>query len=276
MLLVGQTLQSYKGLSTAYLLRFAKAIGMELVELNLEGTNLNNVETIIPLVDKTHVTFHLPIVGLENFDLAEKGKEKEIKEVITLINKYGNDLNLILGVVHPPEGKNGSVDYLIENIQQLNLPVVVENVMGYSDEQFIDIYSKMKDGLGKQLKGWLFDVAHSYIVNGKENYLKLLDKMPFSELEEIHLSDCLEGEDSHYAFGYGVLPIDDILQEIKRRSYNKILVNEIDAHPSIWAIIDSYQKVAKIFKKGLYYKVTLRKAIMKPIIQHKLKKAGLG
>jgi len=140
----------------------------------------------------------------------------------------------------------------------------------------MELYKKFKKELGSQLKGWLFDVAHSYLLNGPETYMDLLDKMPFDELEEIHLSDCTEGEDSHYAFGAGVLPADRILKEIKDRGFRKIIVNEIDAYPSIWSTVDSYIKVAKYFKKGLYIKVALRKLIMKPIIQSKLKKAGIN
>ncbi len=125
------------------------------------------------------------------------------------------------------------------------------------------------------MKGWLFDVAHSYLRNGQENFMSILDTMPFTELEEIHLSDCTEGDDSHYSFGAGILPIDKILKEIKDRGFRKIIVNEIDAHPSIWSAIDSYKRVAKYFKKSLYFKVATRKAIVKPLIQRKLKKANI-
>ncbi|MHA1302431.1 MAG: sugar phosphate isomerase/epimerase family protein [Candidatus Heimdallarchaeaceae archaeon] len=274
MVLIGQTLQAYKNLTTEYLLRFAKIIGIELCEINPAGTSLENVEKIIPFVGGMKMTFHLPIIGIEGYDFANKTKQKEIDEVIKLINEFGEDLNLILGVFHPPE-REGTIDTLVENLQQLNLPLVVENVVNYSDKEFQQIYPQLKDHLGSQLKGWLFDVAHSYLRNGKDHYLDILDKLPFSELEEIHLSDCLEGEDSHYAFGAGILPIDAILSEIMERGYNKILVNEIDAHPTIWHVIDSYQKVAKVFKKSLYRKVTLRKTMAKPIIQKKLKQVGI-
>ena len=100
--------------------------------------------------------------------------------------------------------------------------------------------------------------------------------MPFDELEEIHLSDCHEKEDSHYAFGAGVLPIKDILDVIKERGYEKIIVNEIDAYPTIWHTIDSYKLVAKYFKRKLYRKIVLRRLIFKPIIQRRLRKANIN
>ncbi len=99
--------------------------------------------------------------------------------------------------------------------------------------------------------------------------------MPFDELEEIHLSDCTENEDSHYSFGAGVLPAKQILREIKKRGFRKIIVNEIDAYPSVWSAIDSYIQVAKVFKKQLYFKVVARKLFVKPLVQKKLKKANI-
>ncbi|UJG39663.1 MAG: sugar phosphate isomerase/epimerase [Candidatus Heimdallarchaeum aukensis] len=271
MVLIGQTLQAYKGLSTEQLLLFVKALGFESCEINPAGTSLNNVEKIISKVGKMKLTFHLPIQGIEGYDFSQEDKADQINNVISLINNYGEKLNLLLAVVHPPEG-NGNIEVLVKNLKKLNIPIVLENVVWYSNEEFKEIYEKLKIELGDQLKGWLFDVAHSYLRNGRKHYLDILDLLPFSELEEIHLSDCLEGEDSHYAFGAGILPIDEILREIKERGYNKIIVNEIDAHPTIWDVIDSYRKVARTFKKKLYRKVTFRLAITKPIIQAKLKK----
>ena len=274
MVLIGQTVQSYEGLGCEHIVRFANLFGMEVCEINPKGTSVKNIDAIINALGKMKTTYHLPVEGIEGYDFAYSNKEKEIGDIIKLINNYSDDLKLILGVFHPVESK-GSFETLVENLRQLDLELVVENIQKYSDEEFKDLYYKFKDELGDQLKGWLFDVAHSYLRNGSENYLKLLDTMPFDELEEIHLSDCTANEDSHYSFGAGIMPIDTILKEIKRRRFNKIIVNEIDAYPSIWSTIDSYRKVAKYFKKPLYVKVATRKLIMKPLVKRKLKKANI-
>ena len=100
-------------------------------------------------------------------------------------------------------------------------------------------------------------------------------KIPFDELIEIHLSDCTEGEDSHYAFGAGIMPVKEILDEFKRRKFKGIIVNEIDPYPSVWDLIESYREVARNFKKSLYVKITLRRLIVKPLIQRKLKNANI-
>ena len=274
MVLIGQTIQAYSGLECEHIIKFAKTLGFESGEINPQGVNLNNVNTIIDALDGMITTFHLPVDGIEGYDFSYPENQNDIDDVIKLINEYGDKLNIILGVFHPVEVR-GDFDTLVKNLKQLKIPLVVENVYHVSDEDFVKVYKKFKKELGTQLKGWLFDVAHSYLLNGPETYMNLLDKMPFEELEEIHLSDCSEGEDSHYAFGAGVLPADKILKEIKKRGFRKIIVNEIGAYPSIWSTVNSYRKVARYFKKGLFIKVALRKMIMKPIIQRKLSKAGV-
>ncbi len=274
MILIGQSLQTYKGLSTQHLLRFAKTFGIQSCEINATGTNHENVADIISEVGDMPLTFHLPVEGVEGFDLSYKEKEKEIKSIIKLINDNHVTLNIVLGVFHPPQ-KRGDFHTLVENLNQLEIPVVVENVPDYSDLEFKELYFKFKDNLNNNLKGWLFDVAHSYLRNGKEKYMDLLDILPFNELEEIHFSDCLEGDDSHYAFGSGVLPIDSILTDIRSRNYDKIIVNEINPHPTVWDLLDSYIKVAKYFNKRLYTKTLIKRFIFRPIVRRKLEKAGI-
>ncbi|MBY8999896.1 MAG: sugar phosphate isomerase/epimerase [Candidatus Heimdallarchaeota archaeon] len=274
MVLIGQTIQAYKGLSCEHLVKFAKTLGIESCELNPQGVSFDNLERVIEAVGDMTTTFHLPVDEIDGYDFSFPDKQAEIDEVIKLVNENVKSLNILLAVFHPVEHQ-GEYETLVKNISQLKIPVVVENVMSRSDEDFLQYYNILKKDLGNQLKGWLFDVAHSYIQNGPETYLNLLDKMPFDELEEIHLSDCNKGEDSHYSFGAGVLPIRDILRDIKKRGFRKVIVNEIDAHPTIWHTIDSYKLVAKHFKRSLYIKVALRKLVFKPIIQRRLRKANI-
>ena len=275
MVLIGQTIQTHKGLECEHLIKFAKTLGIESCELNPQGVNFDNLDNVIEAVGDMITTFHLPVDEIDGYDFSFSDKQKEIDGVIKLVNENKDRLNILVAVFHPVEHQ-GEYETLVKNVSQLKIPVLVENVMSRTDEDFIDYYNRLKKDLGEQLKGWLFDVAHSYIQNGPETYLDLLDKMPFNELEEIHFSDCNEGEDSHYSFGSGVLPIKYILKNIKKRGYRKIIVNEIDAHPTIWDTINSYKLVAKYFKKSLYIKVALRKLIFKPIILRKLRKANIN
>lgn len=275
MVLIGQTIQTYKGLECEHVIKFAKTLGIESGEINPQGVNLKNVNQIIDVLNGMKTTFHLPVAEIDGFDFSFTESKKEIDGVIKLLNNYGEKLNIILAVFHPVEIQ-GDYETLVNNLKQLKIPLVVENIFHMSDEDFIEYYKKLKEELGSQLKGWLFDVAHSYLLNGPDNYMDLLDKMPFDELEEIHLSDCTEGEDSHYSFGAGVLPVNEILKKIKRKGFRKIVVNEISAYPSIWSTVDSYRKAARYFKKSLFIKVAFRKLLMKPLIQSKLKKAGIS
>ena len=202
MVLIGQTIQTYKGLECEHVIKFAKTLGIESGEINPQGVNLKNVNQIIDVLNGMKTTFHLPVAEIDGFDFSFTESKKEIDGVIKLLNNYGEKLNIILAVFHPVEIQ-GDYETLVNNLKQLKIPLVVENIFHMSDEDFIEYYKKLKEELGSQLKGWLFDVAHSYLLNGPDNYMDLLDKMPFDELEEIHLSDCTEGEDSHYSFGAG-------------------------------------------------------------------------
>jgi sugar phosphate isomerase/epimerase len=274
MVLIGQTIQAYEGLGCEHLIRFASLLGIEACEINPKGTSFKNINEIINSLGKMKTTYHLPVEGIEGYDFAYPDRGKEIGDIIKLINKHSEDLQLILAVFHPVENE-GNFETLVENLRQLNIKLVVENIQNYSDEEFKGLYTKFKDELGDQLQGWLFDVAHSYLRNGPDKFMDLLDKMPFNELEEIHLSDCTKNEDSHYSFGSGIMPIEDILEDIRERKFNKIIVNEIDAYPSVWSAIDSYREVAKYFKKSLYFKVSAKKVLVKPILQGRLKKANI-
>ena len=274
MVLIGQTVQAYEGLGCDQLIRFAKLIGIEACEINPKGVTLSNVNKIVDSLGKMKTTFHLPVEGIEGYDFSYPERINDINAIIELINNYAKELNIILGVFHPVE-TYGNSDTLINNLKQLKIPLVVENIVLTSDEEFKSNYKFFKDELKGQLKGWLFDVAHSYLRNGSQFYMNLLEKLPFNELEEIHLSDCTKGEDSHYSFGAGILPYDQILKDLKNRGFRKIIVNEIDAYPSVWNTIDSYREVAKYFNKGLYMKITARKLLIKPLIRKKLKKANI-
>jgi len=274
MVVIGQTVQHYKSLSIEHLLRFSRVIGLECVELNPQGVSLDNIDSVLSVLGNLKVTFHLPIVGIEGYDFSFPDAKAKIDKVVSLINGYKSDLGILLAVFHPIEGK-GNYDTLVENLSRLDVPLVVENIPIYSNEKFLELYTHLKEDLGAQLKGWLFDLAHSYLKNGFNKMFELLDVMPVDELEEVHLSDCTANEDSHYAFGAGILPIDDAIRKLKGLNYDKIIVNEVDAYPGIWSVIDSYLYVAKHFNKRLYYRILARKFFVKPLVQRKLRRYNI-
>ncbi|MHA1686462.1 MAG: TIM barrel protein [Candidatus Heimdallarchaeaceae archaeon] len=276
MKLIGQTVQHYKEIKCEQLISFARLIGMESVEINPQGVSLDNVKAVIRALGNLPTTYHLPIVGESGYDFSFTNENEKIKGVITLLDRYAEDLNIQVGVFHPIEDhQKGDFQTLVDNLGQLNIPIILENVQSYSNEEFIDFYQKIKEELPDLVVGWLFDVAHSYLKNGLNDMMTLLDLLPFEELIEIHLSDCLETEDSHYSFGSGILPIKQIIAEIEKRNFNGYLINEIDAYPSIWSVIDSYLEVAKHFKKRVYWRVKARKTIVKPLVNFKLRRAGI-
>lgn len=274
--LIGQTVQHYQSIKCEQLIRFAKFIGIESLEINPQGVALDNVETIIDAIGSLRTTFHLPIIGDSGYDFSFTSKKDKIENVIKLLNNYSAQLNIQVGVFHPIEDpESGDFQTLVENLSQLNIPLIIENVPSYSNEEFAQYYLRVKDELPDLVIGWLFDVAHSYLRNGLKGMFNLLDVLPFDELVEIHLSDCLEDEDAHYSFGSGILPMDLIFEEIKKRNFQRYLVNEIGPHPTIWSVVDSYMEVAKLFKRKLFVKMLFRKMMVKPMVNSKLKKAKI-
>lgn len=275
-MLIGQTVQHYKQIKCEQLIRFARLVGIESLELNPQGVSIDNLSHVTDAIGNLSTTFHLPIVGESGYDFSFAKEDDKIKKVISLLNDNKYNLNIKLCVAHPIEDHvNGNIRTFIDNLGQLDIPIVLENVQSYSNKEFLDFYYRIKDELPNIVIGWLFDVAHSYLRNGLRHMMDLLDLLPFNELKEIHLSDCLETEDSHYSFGSGILPIHQIISELKKRNYNGYIINEIDAHPSIWSVIDSYLEVAKHFKKSLYWRVMLGKVILKPFVDFKLRRFGI-
>lgn len=275
MVIFGQTIQAFKKAPTSELLRFAKLLGVQCCELNVESVSYNNVGDILPLVQHLHVTFHLPVHEIEGYDFASPDETARIQEIINFLNDYGKALGIHFVVAHPPK-RQGDLDALIRNLSRLDLPVVIENVVDYRMRAFKHLYSQLKERLGQQLHGWLYDVAHAYLQYGSPRFLKLLDVLPFNELQEIHLSDCTDTEDTHYPFGQGILPIHGILNELRQRNYKKLIVNEIHPYPTVWDLIDSYRTLAWYFNKKHYFNVTLRQILLKPFLQRKLDQVNLA
>jgi len=95
MVLIGQTIQAYKGLECEHVIQFAKTLGIESGEINPQGVNLKNVDKIIETLDGMKTTFHLPVAELDGFDFAYPEKQAEIDDIIKLINDYGEKMNII-------------------------------------------------------------------------------------------------------------------------------------------------------------------------------------
>ena len=87
MVLIGQTVQAYEGLSCDKLIQFAKLIGIESCEINPKGVNLKNVNEIIEAVGKMKTTFHLPVEGIEGYDFAYPENEKEINRIARIVRQ---------------------------------------------------------------------------------------------------------------------------------------------------------------------------------------------
>jgi len=170
---IGVTIQPYEGISAANLVTFVKTIELDHVEVNVHI--MPGVNEFVSNLGKLTTTYHLPIFGTEGYDPGSKNKEnaEKMKEVIDFINEYSKQMNMIYTLSHPPESPDSNIELLLERLQQIDTPIVLENIPWQKDEEFLEFYTKAKDALGKHLAGHAIDAPHRFLTYGEENWLNV-------------------------------------------------------------------------------------------------------
>jgi len=275
---IGITVEPYKGISASELLNLVSKIGMNYIEINV--TILPTLEECIPLLQKFRVGFHLPIVGLNDYDFAAPEHQEKIDEVINTLNANHDRMNIKYYIVHPPEpDPTINWDNLLENLNKLKGPIVIENIQAMSNELFIEFVKKAKTVLGNKYNGILFDGPHAYLRGGDWEFLL---REHIDEISYIHLSDCRTYEtpnDTHYPFGYGDLPTNEIVGYLKKSNYSGPIILELLAAPDgrvLDPIVESYLFITRKFDKLRYLNAKLRYLLLAPFIRRKLKSHGLN
>ena len=271
---LGMTIESFEGISAGKLVSLARIIMLDHIEINVRI--IPDVEEVINNLGKMTTTFHLPIFGVEGYDPGAKGKKNEerMKEVITFINNYKNDLNLIFTLSHPPETADSTFELLIDRLQQIETPIVLENIPGQSDEDFVDFYFKAKDILGKQLAGHAIDAPHRFVTDWK-NWLNIPKEL-LKEIVYVHITDCSKEEDSHLPLGLGEMPFNDFFELLKKNGYQGVINQEIKPKglDQIEEILNSCLYCLKPFSKIRYIRTKTKYALLKPIIRRRIRKAS--
>ena len=270
---IGITIEPYKGIKAGDLVPFAKLIKLDHVEVN--ERIIPDIEGVIENLGKLTTTFHLPIPGVEGYDLGftnEKGT-KQSKHVIDFINKHHIDMNMLYTLSHPPETKDSKFEVLIERLQQIDTQIILENIPWQPDEEFIDFYFKAKDVLGKQLEGHAIDAAHRYLTDWK-NWLDVPKELE-KEIVYVHLQDSTKEEDVHRPLGKGEMPFNDFLYYLKSIGFKGIINQEIKPEGlDLEGIMDSCLLCVKPFSKVQYLQLKSRYAVLRPILRKKIRNAA--
>lgn len=249
---VGLTVSGFDGKKPSEILALMRRFDVNFVELN--PAIISDVDGILPFTDTMATGFHLPLVGEHGFDFSTIDAKERIDDTIDFINRYRNQLNLLYCVAHPPEAHNGEdsietgLEFLIENLQRLEVPVLLENIETWPEREFDKLADIIRTQLKKKLVGFCFDPAHAFL-RGEDIFKRFSAIAP--KVRCIHLSDCLPGKDAHLPLGQGELPVSRFLHHVARHHYDGIINLEIVPQSLAEArtVVKSYLSVLRVFKK---------------------------
>ena len=270
---IGITIEPYQGIPAGQLVPFARTISLDHIEIN--ERIIPDIEGVIQNLGKLTTTFHLPIWGVENYDFGSTNKEnkEKVEKIITFINNYHKDLNMVYTLSHPPESPDSKFEVMIEQLQKIQTPLVLENIPWQKDEVFMEFYFKAKDLLGKQLAGHCIDAAHRYLTYG-DNWLDVPKEL-VKEIVYVHLQDGTKENDDHFPLGQGEMPFNDFLLFLKEIGFNGIINQEIKPKGlDLESIMDSCLLCIKPFSKTRYLRLKAKYTVLRPILRKKINQAA--
>jgi len=273
--LVGITVDRFRGIAPSVLLVLIRRIGLEFIEIT--KSVFDDLSSFVENLGTIQTGFHLPNLYDAEFDFSFQERETEIQKLTRLINQHHRELNITYCLSHPPENRKSSltvdqlITYLLENLNQLNVPIILENIQSWDVTKFDRFYDRAKQVLGNKLIGQCFDAPH-YFLQGEDpvEYLKQRD----GKINFIHLSDCRRGYDAHLPFGLnGELPINDILAILKQQNFQGIINLELLPRKvtDIKPLINSYLKVIHNFDRMKFLKTKIKLILYAPPLMRKLK-----
>jgi sugar phosphate isomerase/epimerase len=267
---VGVTVAPFEGFSPSDLIRGVRLLGMDFVEIN--RSSFTEIDRVAENLGQMITAFHLPLVFDDGWDFSSLNHHAEIDETIDILNSAKERLKIHHIVAHPPETaalthpEHSSLDFHLDNLKRLSLPIYLENVPEVPAYDFERIYHIAQDSLGAQLAGMCFDAPHFYITGNDpleqfQHYRK--------NIGCIHLSDCLKNDDSHLPFNCGgTLPVIDFLQRVGSSKFSGYITLEIKP-PSLGeldAYIDSYLTTLQYVNYNKYLKTRLRLFALRPLL----------
>ena len=245
---IGFTADQYQNLPIHIILRILCWTGVRFSEVT---TNIfqHPIKTL-RITRNMKLGLHLPNVGNCGFDFSSLDQKKKVEHALNDIKKHGKAFDFRYVVFHPPESDSytSSPTFYIENLEQVDAPLVLENIRSWPAERFIGLYQRLQKILGGRLAGLCLDIPHAHLSG--ENWVDFYRTFQ-SEIKVIHLSDCTGDEDLHLPFGMGgQLSLERILETLQHFGFDGILNFEINP-PSIAhldAVFSGYLKAVEFFE----------------------------
>jgi len=273
--LVGITVDKFRGLPPSVLLTIIKKMGVEFIEIT--KSVFDDLPAFVDQLGAIRTGFHLPNLHDAEFDFSFQEREAEIQKLIQLINRHHHQLNVNYCLSHPPENRRSAlsedqlIEYLLGNLKKLAAPIILENIQSWDMMRFENFYSQAKQVLEEKLIGQCFDAPH-YFLQGEDpvEFLKLQN----GKINFIHLSDCRKGFDAHLPFGLnGELPVDDILATLKEQHFQGIINLELlpRSLKDVKPLINSYLKVVRKFDRMKYLKSKFMLILYAPPLVRKMR-----
>jgi len=272
---VGITIDRFRGIPPSVLLSVIRKMGVEFIEIT--KSIFDDLPAVMEQLGEIKTGFHLPNLHDAEFDFSYQEREPEIQKLMQLINRHHRDLNIQYCLSHPPENRRSKlaegelIEYLLSNLNQLDVPIILENIQSWDMDRFDRFYQRAQAVLGEKLIGQCFDAPHYYL-QGEDpvEYLKLRN----GKINYIHLSDCRKNFDAHLPFGLsGELPIDDILATLREQQFSGVINLELlpRSIKDVKPLIHSYLKVVGYFDRKKYIKSKLRLIWYAPLLLNKLR-----
>ncbi|RMD91554.1 MAG: hypothetical protein D6814_18105 [Calditrichaeota bacterium] len=260
-MLIGLTVGHFDGTRPSRLLLIAQKMGVEFVEFN--RSLLEDIEAVSRQIGSTASGYHLPLVEEDGFDFSCHSHAQQIDEVVQMLNQYGQRLNLRYALTHPPQPElaeqeiESSLEYWVKNLQRLNFPILLENVVNWGEKDFDRLITLLQNELEDKFWGICFDGPHSFL-RGEDVFSRY--RQLSGQVKCLHLSDCSETEDLHLPFGRGgVFPVKEFLKIVKM-THNDCIIN-LEINPgslsNLKALVDSYLLVMKSMRPWRYYLLRL-------------------
>jgi len=262
---IGFGLEPIKGLGLDLIVSLLRKILLEHFEFNWRV--IPKVEEVLKSLGSATTVFHLPIFNRDRFDFSSQNETYEIQmqEVVSFINQRNKDLNMLFVLAHAPEDPNASYELMFSRLEQIDVPIVLENVVGHTDEHFLDFYLQAKDYLGKKVAGHALDISHRY-VNDWQTWLDIPDEL-VKDIAYVHVSDCTKTEDLHLPLGLGEMPFNDFFAFLKDIKYDGVINQELkpDGNQAD-KIMSSSLHCIKPFSKTKYLRMKTRCTFLKPFL----------
>jgi len=259
---LGMTLEPFRGMSVKQVVPLLRLLDLDHFEINM--TMIPKIDEFVKSIHKKTTTFHLPIYSRFHYDI---GSQR---------------LNLKYVLTHPPEDSSSTNLSIIERLEQINVPILIENILGQSDENFMEFYFQAKDRLGRKLAGHALDISHRY-VNDWQSWLAVPEEL-VKDIAYVHISDCTKYADLHLPLGLGELPYEEFFSYLKNIGFRGIFLQEvIPTVDQLSSLLDSFLVNVKPFSVNRYRKLKILYGLTKPMLNlavntsfKELRKSGHG